>query len=91
MFHLNFSHPMEYKGSSNEKYFTQLTIASEVMQEAGMFPARLVSLQHELQMCIKLRWAWGFHLLCAVLALNVGVGAFCFSAEISFMLPFRAF
>lgn len=91
MFHLNFSHPMEYKGFSNEKYFTQLTIASEVMQEAGMFPARLISLQHELQMCIKLGWAWGFHLLCAVLALNVGVGAFCFSAETSLMLPFRTF
>lgn len=80
---------MEYKGFSNEKYFTQLTIASELMQDAGIFPTRFVGLQHKLQMCIELGQAWCFNLFCAVLASKVGVGAFCFLAETSLMLPFR--
>lgn len=61
-------------------YFTPLTSASEVQQEAGVFPTRLVSLQHALEQYIH-KVSQGFSLLFAVLASKVGIGAFGFSAE----------
>lgn len=61
-------------------YFAQLTSASEVQQETGGFPTRLVSLQHAIKQCIH-KVSRGFSLLFAVLASKVGIGPFGFFAE----------
>lgn len=76
---------MNYKEFSSEMFFTQLTVASEVRQEAGGFPIRLLNLQCELKLF------WGFSLVCAVLAWKLGLGPLASLMKASLILPFRTF